>query len=774
MAFPENTFAISSSLKLFGQKSLTETARDTISGHGIYHAAGVVVDKTVTPNRLYIADTGNSRILGYKSLGACAITTSVACTADTDCTPITVTPAITIPLTTPSSCTSGGGTCWDTQYTHPDYTKTHLLQATGTATFQNITISPDMKLEFAYYDNNHSFGNGYYVKVSINTTTIWTSPLVAPPDHEVPKVVSINLSQYAGQTVTITLETDRNGDGFGDDAIIADPVLTNQKKNTCIIDPDKDADIVIGQPDFESGACNRDNLEGIYKNPTSTSLCLMTYPLSPNIAENWGRLNFDVDAQGNLYVPDIYNNRVLVYNQPFSKQTKTNIAADYVIGQPSFTANQINHGLGINTRDASGLYIGIDPADGKFGVMARGTSVDPQGNIWVADTYNSRLLRFPKKVGGGYEQQADLVIGQSNFTLADRFNCNKSVSQLNPSKICAPIVARVHPVSGELYVLDQINVPGQYFYTVILVYTPQQGNFVSGQAADRTIVVKQPSPFDPWNGWSVEYMPQFTSFQFNTSSVPEYTNGTLWLMEHEAKRLLLINNNGDIIAVINAPNTAVATSNDATVKYRRGGELKLCISQFADTKYKRFCPSWPGGSFGFDNAENVYLADEAFHRIVRYALPFSTVSVNGFVNLPRPNGGFYTDGQPNIITASHFSESGGTTTYQGQLIVRDRNRYLVWNNYLNRSLGEKADYVVGQANEFEIVPNDISRHAFHTIDEAGHMWTYDIHGRLTIFQLPFTGNNPPLKAVVPLYWKDDPTTAIDFQGNTGIVFDEIH
>lgn len=767
-------------LKLFGQKSFTETARDTITGHGIYHAAGVVVDKSVAPNRVYIADTGNSRILGYKSLGTCSTNPDISCTNDIDCQSDGSTPT-TIQLTTPGSCNTEEDICWKALTPLSGFNNAYLLRPNGRAEFQDITIIDNMILEMSYYDSNHSYGNGFYVKVAIiidgNESIIWTSPLVASPDHETPKFISLPLDQYAGQIVTIAIITDKNGgsgENWGDEATIADPIITNQKLNKCIINPDKDADIVIGQPDFESGACNRDNLQGIYKNPANTSLCLMTYPLSTNTAENWGRLNFDVDTEGNLYVPDIYNNRILIYNQPFAKSTPANISADYVIGQPNFLENQINHGLGINTRDASSLYIGIDPADGKFGVMARGTSVDPQGNIWVADTYNSRIMRFPKKAGGGYEQQADLVIGQSDFTSSFRSNCNKQVSELNLSKICAPILARIDPESGELYVLDQINPPGQYFYTIILVYTPQQGVFVNGQPANRIITVNQPLPFDPWNGWSVEYMPQFTSFQFNNTSVTEYANGKLWLMENEAKRILLINNIGDIITTINAPNTPAPAPHDGELKYRRGGEYFFCNQDPTSIAYQRFCPSWPGGSFDFDNADNIYFADEFFHRIIRHSLPYQIESINGAYYLPRPNSGLFSNGQPNTVSAYHITESGGTVAINGQLIVKDRNRYLVWNNYLSRQLGEKADYVIGQSSETERLPNSLARHAYHAIDDQNRMWTYDTYGKLMIYQLPFTGNNPPIATNIPLYWIDSPSTLVDYGGNTGIAFDQIH
>ncbi|MBI2093146.1 MAG: hypothetical protein HYT88_00260, partial [Candidatus Omnitrophica bacterium] len=679
----------------------------------------------------------------------------------------------------------------------------YTLPPNGKAEFWNIVIAPKTLLKLGFYDAGIDYGNGFYVRVGINGSVIWSSRLSAPSDYNVLQSASVSLDRYAGQTVKISIETDQNGIGtwWGDDPIIVGPIVTNKiitTKNSCVIDPDRDADIVIGQPDLTSGACNRDNMKGVYNAATNKTLCLMPYPLASNIAENWMRINFDVDALGNLYVPDPYNNRVLVYNQPFAKGLKADIPADYVLGQPSFTSNGINHGLGPRARDNSSLYLGVDPSVGQMGITAKGVSVDPKGDAWVADPYNGRVLRFPKKATGvGYESQANLVIGQKDFVSSDRSNCGKSLSQLNWYTLCAPLLARIDPVSGDLFVLDQINAPtNQYFYTVIVWYQQRLGNFTNGQKAMTVFTVRQPSPFDSWWGWKpIEYIPQFTSFQFSAlgplGPKGEYAKGRLWLIEHEAKRLLLVapygyppNTYGAINAVINAPATPVPAPYDSISKYRRGGEGFLCPPPFGAAKYESFCPSWPGGSFGFDNAWNIYLTDEWAHRIVRYATPFKTTTTNGITQLPYPNGGLFSDGYPNSISAQNVGESGGAITYfgiipingqnvyTGQLIVKDLHRYLVWNNYLNRSMGAKADYVVGQNSEFEKIPNTLGRHAFHAIDDAGRMWTYGATGKIMIFQLPFTGNNQPIARDLSLYWKNSPYTLVDYKAETGIAFDK--
>src|SRR5688572_5956628 len=54
-------------LGIFGQQKISETARNSVNGNGVYHAPGVLVDRNSPADRLYIyvVDSGNNRILGF-------------------------------------------------------------------------------------------------------------------------------------------------------------------------------------------------------------------------------------------------------------------------------------------------------------------------------------------------------------------------------------------------------------------------------------------------------------------------------------------------------------------------------------------------------------------------------------------------------------------------------------------------------------------------------------------------------------------------------------
>jgi sugar lactone lactonase YvrE len=144
----------------------------------------------------------------------------------------------------------------------------------------------------------------------------------------------------------------------------------------------KEADIVIGQPDARSIGCNTGGV-------SAASLCFVQsfngFAYSPGLA---------VDTEGNLYVADQYNVRILGYRRPF----ETDGVADLVIGQPGF--DQIEGWSGVS---ASRLY------------RPHGLAVDAQGNFYLSDEI--RVLEFDRPFAT--DAVADRVFGQSGLDTHD-------------------------------------------------------------------------------------------------------------------------------------------------------------------------------------------------------------------------------------------------------------------------------------------------------------------------------------------------------------------
>jgi hypothetical protein len=117
---------------------------------------------------------------------------------------------------------------------------------------------------------------------------------------------------------------------------------------------DAPADVVIGQPDFSSNSANQGLPVGAraFNGPRG--------PL--------------VDSDGRLYVPDAGNARILVFD---SIPTANNAVADFVIGQPSVTANT--------------------PATSRRGLQAFPYHVTFSDDyVAVADGTSNRVLLYPK------------------------------------------------------------------------------------------------------------------------------------------------------------------------------------------------------------------------------------------------------------------------------------------------------------------------------------------------------------------------------------------
>jgi uncharacterized protein (TIGR03437 family) len=108
-----------------------------------------------------------------------------------------------------------------------------------------------------------------------------------------------------------------------------------------------------------------------------------------------------------LYVADPYNHRVLGFYD--ARKLQPNGFADIVIGEPDFNTALCNYPTGDPNQ----------PTNSNL-CYPRGVLTDPQGNLYVADTGNGRVLRFPAPFAGWpnkpVQEQADLVLGQQNFT----------------------------------------------------------------------------------------------------------------------------------------------------------------------------------------------------------------------------------------------------------------------------------------------------------------------------------------------------------------------
>ncbi len=119
-----------------------------------------------------------------------------------------------------------------------------------------------------------------------------------------------------------------------------------------------------------------------------------------------------------LYVADTYNNRILGYND--LRNIQPGAKADIVIGQPDFQHQWVNYPSNLAASpNQSGLS------------LPTGLAVDAAGNLYVADSGNGRVLRFPAPFANykpGTPENADLVLGQSSFFISIKDPTNRTMA----------------------------------------------------------------------------------------------------------------------------------------------------------------------------------------------------------------------------------------------------------------------------------------------------------------------------------------------------------
>lgn len=601
-------------LNYFGQYSLTEIQTGAIKGNRIFHIGGIVIDKNVRPNTVYISDIINSRILAFKSLGICNENPQVQCTSDSDC---------------------------------PAYDSCKYLK-------------------------------------------------------------------------------------------------------------DKEADMVFGQEDMNHGACNRNNLMGIYGFPSPETLCFVHYPDITNVGEYGARVKIDLDSKGNLYVFDVMNNRVLKYSKPFGdnfNKGEGDSIADFVFGQPSFYKNEIKLG-------PSSIY-----SRKGYEIQSHGIKVDAWDNLWVTDLYNHRVLRFPPN-----SNVADVVIGQKDFYSSDYF-CDGTkdpyVSKIPNEKIntplnrlCIPTDVEVNSKTGRVYIADQ---QSKRFKTRILMFDP-----IVPPTENSAPIYKQTnemgkelwvnnSEFEPFKhmDFDMNFFLQVQDLEVNYDS---RLKGELWIVENAFRRVLLVDDSGNITHFVNSPNITSSAWNYAW----RG--IQYCYES-PNSFYDLLSPS----VIAFDSDKNIIIGDDSgANRLAIYDWPYNVSVFYPQDNTPKickpvPKGGIMgrSNNLFNGMDNTVYDGAVGVTVYKNQLIGMGAYRFMVWNNYRDIESGNQADFILGMINDNGEFDNNLN----NWFDGWTHMGVIPLNGKdylaffgkekyFGLYELPLTPESvPAFKG--KLVWEDN-------------------
>ncbi len=467
---------------------------------------------------------------------------------------------------------------------------------------------------------------------------------------------------------------------------IGQPCTSNSDcpASACAVQEGRNADLVLGQPSFGRSACNG---EGAFQRfplrAPASAATLCTLPESSiSVKEAIPIGNMFVDGSGNLYVPDSENNRVLRYNSPFTTDT----IADDIWGQADFTGNLCRRGQ--TAPDAQSF---CSPA---------GVALDSANNLWVADSFDHRVLRFPYDPGtGSAHHQSDLVLGQPDFS---SFSEGAGLNQMQ-----YPAAVRVDN-TGSVYVADEINAR-------ILIFDPPLS---SGMNATRQLNYAFSDP---------------TGLEMDPA-------GGIWVNDsgHQEpdKNQLLLFVGGVVQKVLYKD---VAGSNGAGVVGDRpdfvdpGGAVNSSWNLL-----------WSRASIGIDNDGNV-LASGAYDDLWRFPAPIPTPTLGAAhstdARLFKPRQ-FWS---PNEVGLSGAYAPSGVAVAGNQLIVADGGRLLFWDNPPNLANGQTASGFVGATD-----PLLQQQPYFGRIreDQASHLWATRA-GSIVAYELPLVKGATPSVTINP-------------------------
>jgi sugar lactone lactonase YvrE len=295
---PLTTPVASTSANLvLGQISFAQNGVNLTKPDGLYWPAAVVVDTNSAPNHVYLADTNNSRVLGWFSVPELKYAGP---------------PDLVIgqPGTRAGGCNQN----------HIDASGSSLPAADTLCTPGGVAVDPGGNLyvadsgNFRVLEFNAPFSSGKSADLSANivfgqngsfTTRIQNNGGVSATSMAAPGGIA----------------TDKLGRLY-----VADPINNRVLEYNAPASGNTIADAVFGQGrSFATSACNFDgfcNNAGCFT--TADSLCNPTAVV--------------LNSAGRLYIADSANNRVLIFNNPLAVAK----AADIVIGQADF--NGLNCG----------------------------------------------------------------------------------------------------------------------------------------------------------------------------------------------------------------------------------------------------------------------------------------------------------------------------------------------------------------------------------------------------------------------------------------------
>jgi uncharacterized protein (TIGR03437 family) len=460
------------------------------------------------------------------------------------------------------------------------------------------------------------------------------------------------------------------------------------------------ADLVLGQPD---------RFTNLPQGPTGASLT--TGLRAPS--------GMAVDSSGNLYVADTGDNRILRYPKPFAQPAGYQFP-DMIIGQTIFTGS---------TGDTGGVTASTLLLTGQGAFFPHtGLAFDSSGNLWVADTGNHRVLRFPASVltTGQNAPAADTVIGQANLTSNVSATVRTSTSSLfYPTSVS-------FDSGGNMLVADSLD--------RMLVFPPSSGTNAS---AIRILGIAQPTTAQP-----------------APAAVSDIAVGDVTSAVAAGANIVVVDSSNNRVLVY----PAVSAWPAQATQFSPSASSVIGQTSFSNSMANQGGPvSATTLSSPVDVAAStteVFVVDGLNHRVLVFPITNSSPAsmpsrVIGQLDFPY--------NAPNLVIGQEFFTAGGASSVSGSAIldlsatpphlyVADtaNNRVLGFKDFTSLANGQVADLVIGQPDLFHTTLNyptnvgttpnaqGLNSPTSVAVDSAGNLYVADaFNSRVLRFPAPF-------------------------------------
>lgn len=744
--------------RLLGQHDFTHQTPNLVDAKGLYLPESVAIDASSSPNRIYVSDHNNNRVLGWKD----ASSFSNGAPADLVIGQPDFISSGCVAASASSLCGPGGVAVdpWGNLYVS-DSSRSRVLEYTNPFaacnTFPCLGGPASMVFGQASFTGNRcnsdgetcngvlcasaadlctpskiavdSKGNVFVADTGNSRVLEYNTPLTT--DTIADKVfgqgdftgTDCNLGGASPTASTLCVPIGVAVDGAGN-LYVADGANNRVLEYNSALTSNGIANAVFGQGgSFESDVCNFDTAACI---PTLTSTC----PASTNI-DLCGPSGVAVDVDNNLYVADGGNDRVLEYNTPLATKSVT---ADTVFGQGgSFTSNVCDFDIGIvNDVDASTANDLCSP---------HGVAVDGAGNLYIADFDNNRVLEYNTPLSSG--TTATGVLGQLDFT-HEMENLTDAQGLYDPEDVAIDTSSSPNHV----YVSDFTN-------NRILGWN-NAGAFASGAAAD--LVIGQPDFLsylcDGANGMAVS-----ASTLCDPEGIAVDGSGNLYVADSSNNRVL------EFATPFTAcKNTFPCVGGGATVVLGQGPSFASNDENSAGLSAGSLASPV---AVAADASGNLYVVDSGNNRVLEYNAPVMTGAAAATVFGQGASGNSFASNACNFDTGGFGKPSsavdlcgpaGIALDTSGNLYLSDSNnhRVLEYNTPLNPGSGEPgagdttADNVFGQGGSFTsnkcnndgtlgVSAGSLCTPAGLTVDGSGNVYLADaINNRVLEYNTPLT------------------------------------